>query len=195
MNQSPSRPASPALRPVSPVSNADDEPPSKRMRLLSPPPQVEVRECSFCFTKSSDPETNASKWIQSRDCEHVYCSECIVNKLKQKKGCLSNENVRCCEGGVIHKEDLDKNKVELPDFGKGRAMTAQDCADYKSAITLFEKQSGTTLLACPGCKTAIEKISGCDKMTCKMCSTVFCYLCLSKLNTKEPHVCSKKALS
>ncbi|KAL4659747.1 E3 ubiquitin-protein ligase RNF14 [Arapaima gigas] len=41
--------------------------------------------------------------------------------------------------------------------------------------------------ACPRCGTNIQKIDGCNKMTCTSCKQYFCWLCLSLLSRGNPY--------
>ncbi|XP_067221576.1 E3 ubiquitin-protein ligase RNF14-like isoform X2 [Chanodichthys erythropterus] len=40
---------------------------------------------------------------------------------------------------------------------------------------------------CPSCGTHIQKIMGCNKMTCFSCQTHFCWICLKVLNRTDPY--------
>ena len=40
---------------------------------------------------------------------------------------------------------------------------------------------------CPHCNTSIEKIDGCNKMTCTKCRTFFCRLCGKSVDRKNPY--------
>lgn len=48
---------------------------------------------------------------------------------------------------------------------------------------------GTQLNAsrCPRCHTSVQKISGCNKMTCPVCHIYFCYLCGIDLGSVNPY--------
>ena len=37
---------------------------------------------------------------------------------------------------------------------------------------------------CPGCQSPVEKISGCNKMHCTACRTVFCWLCTQRFDSE-----------
>lgn len=47
-------------------------------------------------------------------------------------------------------------------------------------ITLTSKQ-------CPNCRSWLQKLDGCNKMTCSKCQCYFCWLCLSKLSKIDPY--------
>lgn len=40
---------------------------------------------------------------------------------------------------------------------------------------------------CPNCNSCIEKIDGCNKMTCWKCRTYFCWLCMTELKNTNPY--------
>lgn len=40
---------------------------------------------------------------------------------------------------------------------------------------------------CPQCFATISKIDGCNKMTCQMCQTKFCWLCSKKISQSDPY--------
>ncbi|XP_062513556.1 E3 ubiquitin-protein ligase RNF14-like [Corticium candelabrum] len=40
---------------------------------------------------------------------------------------------------------------------------------------------------CPSCRSAIQKIDGCNKMTCNKCHCYFCWLCMAVLSRNNPY--------
>ncbi|XP_065143637.1 E3 ubiquitin-protein ligase RNF14-like [Paramisgurnus dabryanus] len=40
---------------------------------------------------------------------------------------------------------------------------------------------------CPSCRKHIQKVQGCNKMTCTSCWSYFCWICLTKLNKVNPY--------
>lgn len=57
------------------------------------------------------------------------------------------------------------------------------CKDFKQGSKMFKKWTkGTTrgvanARPCPKCKVFIQRLEGCDHMSCPRCRTSFCYLC------------------
>ena len=45
----------------------------------------------------------------------------------------------------------------------------------------------TNTQSCPTCRSPISKSGGCNKMHCEHCHTMFCWLCMRKLNSEEPY--------
>ena len=39
--------------------------------------------------------------------------------------------------------------------------------------------------ACPGCRSPVEKMGGCNKMHCTACGTIFCWVCTKKFVTQQ----------
>ncbi len=65
------------------------------------------------------------------------------------------------------------------------------CAEYKynasgqnEAFEKLKKEQG--FKDCPRCKTTIEKIHGCNHMTCSGCGTHICWVCLETFSTSDP---------
>lgn len=62
------------------------------------------------------------------------------------------------------------------------------CKDFKRGSKMFKKWTkGTTrgvanARPCPKCKVFIQRLEGCDHMSCPRCRTSFCYLCGEKLH-------------
>eukprot|EP00466_Bigelowiella_natans_P003994 jgi/Bigna1/86892/estExt_fgenesh1_pg.C_140225 len=74
----------------------------------------------------------------------------------------------CFVHANLHPQDVTCNEYD--------AKMAKDKA-FKSSESLIKK----TAKKCPGCGTFIHKISGCNHMTCTVCHTGFCWLCLEEI--------------
>ncbi|CAN6620531.1 E3 ubiquitin-protein ligase Itt1p [Trichomonascus vanleenenianus] len=63
-------------------------------------------------------------------------------------------------------------------------------ADHYTNEKLFreylEEHAGLNQ-ACPECRTTIERSGGCNKMTCGVCHTFFCFRCGSQLSKQDPY--------
>ncbi|VUC22319.1 unnamed protein product [Clonostachys rosea] len=62
----------------------------------------------------------------------------------------------------------------------------QSCAEYKSQIPdprveMLKKNLG--IKDCPKCKTSMEKIDGCDHMTCQGCGAHICWKCMESFKS------------
>ncbi|KAK3072183.1 hypothetical protein LTR53_007290 [Teratosphaeriaceae sp. CCFEE 6253] len=56
-----------------------------------------------------------------------------------------------------------------------QARTAARAQDEESSAQAIERMAKL----CPGCGRKLEKIGGCDHMTCKVCRHEFCWICLA----------------
>lgn len=59
-----------------------------------------------------------------------------------------------------------------------RRMT---CEKNAAGDAAFRRYIALHASRCPGCKTPIERISGCDHMQCSICRTSFCYRCSGRM--------------
>ncbi|XP_051534333.1 E3 ubiquitin-protein ligase RNF14-like [Myxocyprinus asiaticus] len=66
--------------------------------------------------------------------------------------------------------------------------------EYKKKIfkrakneALSEKYVKNNCKQCPSCGANIQKVEGCNKMTCSSCRQYFCWICLKVLNTVNPY--------
>ena len=60
---------------------------------------------------------------------------------------------------------------------------SMSCKDFKRGSKMFKKwtkdktEGGINARPYPKCKVFIQRLDGCDQMTCPRCRTAFCYLC------------------
>ena len=121
----------------------------------------EIQQCPLCSTYLVREDTNTNR----TDCPicskhgilYRFCWTCL-RVWDSPEGSKSCGNNNC---GILNLEQL-KNppmKVFNSDYGG-------------------EEISAPSYRACPGCFTFIEHESGCNAMTCRKCSKVFCFICL-----------------
>ncbi|KAF8784460.1 E3 ubiquitin-protein ligase RNF14-like [Argiope bruennichi] len=112
-------------------------------------------------------------------CNFVFCSLCnmayhgvapCVFKEKEKLSVYKEYT----SGNSAVKEEIERR------YGKRfiKAMVED---------TLSENWKSSNSKTCPHCKASIEKIDGCNKMTCFKCGTYFCYQCEAKLKPSDPY--------
>ncbi|KAK7102488.1 uncharacterized protein [Littorina saxatilis] len=61
----------------------------------------------------------------------------------------------------------------------------RSCKEPGEGIEDWVKKDPKNRRGCPGCKSPIEKISGCNKMHCTACGAVFCWVCTKKFPTEK----------
>ncbi|GIX88089.1 e3 ubiquitin-protein ligase RNF14 [Caerostris darwini] len=112
-------------------------------------------------------------------CKFVFCPFCnmtyhgvapCVFKSKEKTTLFD----KYMQGNKSDKAELEKK------YGK-RLL--------KSLVedTLSETWKNSNSKSCPHCKASIEKMEGCNKMTCFKCGTFFCWTCGAHLNRANPY--------
>ena len=77
-------------------------------------------------------------------------------------------------GDKFTKDDLIKR------YGEKRIHAAIE--EYTS-MELIEKTSKR----CPSCRSWMQKLDGCNKMTCARCLCYFCWLCGKSLSKSDPY--------
>ncbi|KAF7792439.1 hypothetical protein EIP86_003476 [Pleurotus ostreatoroseus] len=98
------------------------------------------------------------------DCPQIYRTA-PPDTVLQCPSCL----VRIC--GNCHVE-----------YHEGSFCPDRDAADRN----LFEKWTeGHDVKRCPGCKAPIERIAGCNHMTCTRCHTHLCWVCLATFSNSQ----------
>ena len=104
-------------------------------------------------------------------CKHAYhgVSPCRIKSDDIKK--LHDEYTTASSE---EREFLEKR------FGKRRLQQMVDEVVSEKWIFSNAKQ-------CPSCSASIQKIDGCNKMTCIKCRSYFCWLCMSTLSRSNPY--------
>lgn len=78
------------------------------------------------------------------------------------------------------KSNKDQKKLLQAKYGRKQLQIVVE----KYLTTKYLKKNSK---ACPNCSTMIEKIDGCNKMTCSYCKVCFCWLCGVHITTKNAY--------
>lgn len=99
-------------------------------------------------------------------CRFVFCSLCLDRWHPPSVPCESAldrlEALRLRAGGA-----------DAAQLAKARAA-AEDALSRRAVEALAKR--------CPGCGVPVHRTDGCNKMTCAVCSTFFCYRCGKKID-------------
>ncbi|XP_006819268.1 E3 ubiquitin-protein ligase RNF14-like [Saccoglossus kowalevskii] len=80
-------------------------------------------------------------------------------------------------------ENGDDEKRQFLEKRYGRRAIKQSLEESYSEQWLEDNSQ-----ACPNCGTHIQKIDGCNKMTCTKCRAYFCWICKSMLSRTNPYI-------
>ncbi|CAD8164097.1 unnamed protein product [Paramecium octaurelia] len=155
--------------------------------------QLKYFACSYCNTQLDN-----NQWIQSIISSDFYTQYCellikqnLIEYLIDDEILVACKNQSCSYKFMIWKfADHQKcpvckqqhcrkcNHDHLVEISCDQALLLQE-GSY------IEKKKKLQISRCPKCKILVEKIAGCNFMTCK-CGTYFCYKCDEQL-IKEDH--------
>ncbi|XP_047464002.1 E3 ubiquitin-protein ligase RNF14 [Mugil cephalus] len=112
-------------------------------------------------------------------CQYAFCTLCK----------LGYHGVSHCK---IHSEDLRKLKDEYlsatPEGKKFMEKRFGKRVIQKAVEESFSRDwLNENCKNCPCCGTNIQKVDGCNKMTCTSCKQYFCWLCLGVLSKVNPY--------
>ncbi|XP_037088225.1 E3 ubiquitin-protein ligase RNF14-like [Pollicipes pollicipes] len=112
-------------------------------------------------------------------CHHVFCAICQnashgTNPCSIKSG-ERMELVRQYQAA----SSADRSVLERR-FGRRQLQRLVEEVESMSWMSDNSER-------CPRCRTPIEKIDGCNKMSCTKCGTLFCWLCNAKLPRENPY--------
>ncbi|KAI5809430.1 hypothetical protein BZA77DRAFT_298002 [Pyronema omphalodes] len=137
--------------------------------VLSPSELDSILDAAFTDYIRRKPEEYA--YCPTPNCDTVYCPT-KIGSVFSCVDCLLEICTNC--------------KVEAHD--------GMSCEEYKiskhddkEAEEQFQKwKKNHGIQSCPKCKTDIEKISGCNHMTCATCRTHICWVCLKTFESSGP---------
>ena len=94
--------------------------------------------------------------IECAECKFVFCNEC-----------RNAYHTGSCITAVVQQASQEKTPNHFNQYAER--------ASWVAASKRFGRQISK---ACPRCSAAVDKIDGCNHMTCSTCKFEFCWLCL-----------------
>ncbi|XP_022099072.1 LOW QUALITY PROTEIN: E3 ubiquitin-protein ligase RNF14-like [Acanthaster planci] len=112
-------------------------------------------------------------------CAYPFCVKCRMAYHGVSPCRLRKEEI------LKLRKEYEEGSVEL------RAKLEQQFGRrvFREVLEEFESQrwKDENSKECPKCHTNIEKIDGCNKMSCSQCRTFFCWVCLKILSHSVPY--------
>ncbi|XP_061818535.1 E3 ubiquitin-protein ligase RNF14 [Nerophis lumbriciformis] len=112
-------------------------------------------------------------------CQYAFCTLCKMGYHGVSHCKIPAEDLRSLRDEYLSATPQGKKFMEQR-FGKRVIQKAVE--ESFSRDWLNENCKG-----CPHCGTNIQKVDGCNKMTCTSCRHYFCWLCLGLLNKANPY--------
>ncbi|KAL3878211.1 hypothetical protein ACJMK2_030579 [Sinanodonta woodiana] len=113
------------------------------------------------------------------DCRFVFCTLCLftyhgLSPCKLKADGIKKLKEEYEKGDQATRQLLEKR------YGKATIKQALEESFTREWLDKFSKQ-------CPSCGSCIQKIDGCNKMTCMKCRAYFCWICMGHLSNSNPY--------
>lgn len=117
-------------------------------------------------------------------CGFAFCSVCKRSWHGYYEYCRMQVPPPDLIQRYIDGDDAQRRAIEL-EWGK-RNM-ARIVAEYEGDRLFRAYMETNANRECPRCAAPIEKTMGCNKMTCLICKTFFCFLCGETLSHADPY--------
>jgi hypothetical protein len=126
-------------------------------------------------------EASFATYIRQHPAEFRYCSTPDCGQIYRATDNTNN--------GLVSSTIFTCTKCLIPTCTACHSPhPGMTCAEHKDlasggheALEKIKKELG--IKDCPKCKTAIEKIEGCNHMTCRGCGTHICWVCMATFGT------------
>ncbi|XP_006003269.1 E3 ubiquitin-protein ligase RNF14 [Latimeria chalumnae] len=112
-------------------------------------------------------------------CRYAFCIVCKLAYHGVSPCRLSTDKLQKLCDEYVEADESTKEFLEKQ-YGKRRIQRALEELESSEWLETNSKP-------CPRCRTHIEKIDGCNKMTCTNCRQYFCWLCLNQLSGMNPY--------
>ena len=112
-------------------------------------------------------------------CSFVFCVLCNNTYHGSAKCPISSTNLMKIRDLYLNGTEEEKSDLEKR-YGRSKVMRFVEEGYSEAWLERFSKK-------CPACKASIQKIDGCNKMTCFNCRRNFCWRCNNLLNHQDPY--------
>ncbi|XP_075712670.1 E3 ubiquitin-protein ligase RNF14-like isoform X3 [Rhinoderma darwinii] len=113
-------------------------------------------------------------------CQYAFCILCKMTFHGVSPCKVTSEKLISLRGEYLAADEAGKKFLEKR-YGK---RIIQKAVEEMESMDWLEQNSK----CCPRCGTHIQKIDGCNKMTCTGCKQYFCWLCMSTLSRGNPYI-------
>ncbi|KAM6472964.1 E3 ubiquitin-protein ligase RNF14 isoform 1-T3 [Liasis olivaceus] len=112
-------------------------------------------------------------------CNYAFCTLCKMTYHGVSPCKVTAEKLADLRNEYLEADEATKRFLEQR-YGK---RVIQKALEEMESREWLEKNSKS----CPCCGTPIEKLDGCNKMTCTACMQYFCWLCMGSLSRANPY--------
>ncbi|DBA01801.1 TPA: hypothetical protein N0F65_002917 [Lagenidium giganteum] len=153
----------------------------------------------LCFYESTDMPTTASSScgcdIVDTDIQQLTSPTCwrrltrfrFNQAHKNARQCPYCNHSQVCPGGEAAPACVCESCGQEFCFVHSSAHQGRSCAQSEKKLAALEKINRSLInrisKPCSGCGNPVQKCGGCNHMTCILCHTDFCWLCLSIVDT------------
>ncbi|XP_040261799.1 E3 ubiquitin-protein ligase RNF14-like isoform X1 [Bufo bufo] len=113
-------------------------------------------------------------------CQYAFCILCKMTFHGVSPCKVTAEKLVLLRGEYLAADEEGKKFLEKR-YGK---RVIQKAVEEMESMDWLEQNSK----CCPRCGTHIQKIDGCNKMTCTGCKQYFCWICMSSLSRGNPYL-------
>ncbi|XP_066447322.1 E3 ubiquitin-protein ligase RNF14-like [Eleutherodactylus coqui] len=113
-------------------------------------------------------------------CQYAFCILCKMTFHGVSPCKVTAEKLVALREEYLAADEAGKKFLEKR-YGK---RVIQKAVEEMESMDWLEQNSK----CCPRCGTHIQKIDGCNKMTCTGCKLYFCWLCMSTLSRGNPYI-------
>jgi E3 ubiquitin-protein ligase RNF14 len=119
------------------------------------------------------------------ECSFAFCSVCKRSWHGYYEYCRMQEPPVEVVEQYANTDDEDTKRLIESQWGKRNMV--KYVKEYHDEKAFREYMESNNNRHCPTCATPIEKSMGCNKMTCGICHTFFCFLCAEVLDRDNPY--------